>query len=35
MDMPAGLLEEMNQVIRDENREHRRAEARAKAKRGH
>jgi hypothetical protein len=34
MEFPEGLIREMNQVIKDENREHRRREARAKAKRG-
>jgi hypothetical protein len=32
MDMPLGLLDAMNEVIRNENRETRRAEARAKAR---
>jgi hypothetical protein len=31
--MPYGLLEEMNIVLRDENRERQRAERRAKARR--
>jgi hypothetical protein len=32
MEMPLGLLDAMNEVIKAENRETRRAEARAKAK---
>jgi hypothetical protein len=35
MELPLGLLDEMNNVIAEENREHRRQEARARAKRGH
>jgi hypothetical protein len=34
MGLPAGLLAEMDAVLRDEERARRRADARAKAKRG-
>lgn len=34
MNLPVGLIDEMDRVLRDEARERRRAEARAKSRRG-